>query len=423
MSVPSTCPSCGARVAPDASHCDLCGASLAAADDPTDSDPSSDPSNGAPASDEPTEDAPPAPSPDAEDPSVFCNQCGWENPNGARYCSRCGEELQEVSAPDASSGTRPVAADLPSAPEPEDDEPETAASDAQDEQQAMGQRMMLLVGGALVLVVALFFATRWSQQADWGSESAGPVASEQQAGPQQGSPGGGTSPQAPMGGATSGSSPQTDLATLVETAGTDVTGAMAEQVDSLQAQLEGAEGQNRRQLQTELVNLLIGAGAPGRAAVVQEEVAEASGAAPDQRRAADLLYRWMRKLQGQGNRQQALEVAQHVAEAYSAVADQRPEDLDARTRMGEAYLLTNNPMRGIRAINAVVEEDSTFVPARFQKGLALLQINRMDEALAEFAAVRRHASQGDPFYKQAQRAIEVIEKQQQSESAGASAPQ
>jgi cytochrome c-type biogenesis protein CcmH/NrfG len=79
--------------------------------------------------------------------------------------------------------------------------------------------------------------------------------------------------------------------------------------------------------------------------------------------------------------------------------------------MGESYLLTNNPMKGIQAINAVLEDDSTFVPARFQKGLALLQINRLDQAIQQFEMVKQNADEQEPFYKQAERAIEVIRKQ------------
>jgi tetratricopeptide (TPR) repeat protein len=138
----------------------------------------------------------------------------------------------------------------------------------------------------------------------------------------------------------------------------------------------------------------------------------------DRRRAANLLYKWMRQVEQQGDRAKVADVARHVAEAYAAVVEQRPQDLDARTRMGEAYLLTNNPMRGIRAINQVLEDDSTFVPARFQKGLALLQINRLDQAVRQFERVMEYASQDDPFYRQARRAIEVIRKRTESSAQG-----
>lgn len=307
----------------------------------------------------------------------------------------------------------------------------------------MGQQITLLIGGALALVVVLFFGTRWSQQYEWGGDdgSSGAPSQQQEVAPQGGEGADGGAPMAgggaeggaggaPMaeggaGGAQSPSSdsePPTELATLVDESGERLDGSMADQVDSLRAEVETAEGEEQRQLRAEMANLLIGAGAPGRAASVQTEIADATEAVDDRRRAADLLYRWMQKLQGEGDREQALEVARHVAEAYGTVSDERPDDLDARTRMGEAYLLTNSPMRGIRVINAVVDEDSTFVPARFQKGLALLQINRLDQALREFASVQRHASEDDPFYKQAERAIEVIREQGSESSDGASGP-
>ena len=428
----STCPSCGARVSSDTARCNLCGASLSSdSEDPPEdtAEPASSEASGSEkASPSDEHDAASSSSP----PAVYCNQCGWENPGGAQYCSRCGDELQDVTAPSSSDGTRPVTADLPTsaagaASEEGDAEPE--GTNEESDQRAMGQQVTLVVGGALVLIIGLFFATRWSQQYDWNSSDgpSGPQASQQQEVPSQG--GGAMGDAAPMAGGRDGgpasaseAASPTDLGALVDESAASLEGAMASQVDSLRRQVENAEGGARRAVQAELVNLLIGAGAPGRAASVQIDVADATGDVEDRRRAADLLYKWMRKLQGEGNRQQALEVARHVADAYGAVADQRPEDLDARTRMGEAYLLTNSPMRGIRAINAVVDEDSTFVPARFQKGLALLQINRLDEALQEFEAVKRHSAQGQPFQKQAQRAIDVIQEQRSSSGAASSQP-
>ena len=217
------------------------------------------------------------------------------------------------------------------------------------------------------------------------------------------------------GGAASGQTGRsTSLQTLVDNLSGPVEGAVAGKIDSLRATLEGAEGDRQRQLRAQLVRLYIGAGVPGRAALVQSKLADQSGRVADRRRTANLLYKWMRQVESQGDRAKVADVARHVADAYASVVEQRPDDLDARTRMGEAYLLTNNPMNGIRAINQVLEDDSTFVPARFQKGLALLQINRLDQAVRQFERVMRHASQEDPFYQQAKRAIEVIREQSSS---------
>lgn len=223
------------------------------------------------------------------------------------------------------------------------------------------------------------------------------------------------------GGQGGGDQQPADLQTLLDRTADSLGGAMAGQIDSLEAQVEQASGQEKQQLQAELVNLLVGAGHPDRAALVQQEVAEATGTVDARRRMADLLYQWMQKLERQGQRNQISQVAHHAARAYEAVADERPNDLDARTRMGEAYLLTNQPMNGIQAINAVLEDDSTFVPARFQKGLALLQINRVDQAVQQFQAVKRHAEDGEPFYQQADRALTIIEKRRK-QSASSQSP-
>jgi hypothetical protein len=361
-------------------------------------------------------------------PGVFCNQCGWENPPDAKYCSQCGEALQDLSeAPPP--GTRRVAADLPTRSAPGGEEDGTPGADddpngSDDEQAAIGQQILLVVGGALLLVVGLFFVTQWSAQQTWGDEaSSGPTAAAQ-AGQEGDGSAAGRAPgaaQRPM--ASGGTTPApTDLRALLDQTADSLTGPIAQQIDSLRTRMEQASGGTRRQLQVELTNLLIGAGHPGRAALVQKDLADATGRVEARRRAADLLYRWMQKLQGGGQRQQVFQVARHAAEAYGQVADQRPDDLDARTRMGEAYLLTNAPMRGIKAINSVLDEDSTFVPARFQKGLALLQINRLDQATREFERVKQFAEDGSPFYQQADRALTVINERRQASQGSSSAP-
>jgi hypothetical protein len=309
--------------------------------------------------------------------------------------------------------------------EPGEDEPE------RDEQAAMGGQIALVVGGALVLVLGLFFVTQWSAQYEWGGDS-GSTASSAQAGAGGSGAGGSSSSSArssgdrrPMSGPGQGGSRReepTDLRVVLDQTADSLAGSVAGRIDSLQTRIDQASGAEKRQLQTELVNLFIGAGHPGRATVVQREIAEATGSVDAQRRAADLLYRWMQKLQGRRQREQVFQVARHAAQAYETVANQRPDDLDARTRMGEAYLLTNEPMRGINAINAVLDEDSTFVPARFQKGLALLQINRLDQATKQFEMVKQYTEDGSPFSQQAERAIKVIKQQRSQSTSGGSTP-
>lgn len=423
---PRTCPSCGSHVSPEADRCELCGTPVDADDEPGDEPPVEGTQTG-----EETEavETDRSESESGEGPSVFCNQCGWENPPGARYCSRCGEALQDLS--DASpDGTRPVTADLPTGPtsaEPSDPGADSSSDDDDgsedqetDEQLAIGRQIMLVVGGALVVVLGLFFVTQWSSQYEWGdgSSSEAPTAQAGGGGDATSAPSSGG--QGPMStpGQGGGQTELPDLQNILDQVADPLSGEVAGQIDSLEAQVEQASGVEKQQLQAKLVNLLIGAGQPGRAAVVQRDLAEANGTVEAQRRAADLLYRWMEKLQRQGDRKRVFQVARHAAQVYGAVAEQRPDDLDARTRMGEAYLLTNEPMRGIKAINAVLEDDSTFVPARFQKGFALLQINRLDQATRQFEMVKQFAEDGSPFFRQAEQALKAIEKQRTRASSG-----
>lgn len=398
-----SCPSCGARLSASAEQCPLCGTEV--------SPPSESLEEG---EGEQTEADPGTAAGDEDAPSVYCNQCGWENPPGARYCSKCGSELQDLSA--APEGTRPVTAELPSGSQEASSESPSPETDEADEQSAMGRQIAVVVGGAVLVVVGLFFVTQWSASQDWGGDSASEPATEAPGPAQSGPEGSASGPgvaqgERPM----ARSGPEAaDLQQLVDQTAAPLSGSLAEQVDSLRTRIDQASETEKEQLRVELVNLLIGAGRPGRAAVLQQEVADATGTVEARRRAADLLYRWMQKLQQDGQGTRISQVAQHAAEAYASVVDARPDDLDARTRMGEAYLLTNEPMKGIETINAVLEDDSTFVPARFQKGLALLQISRFDQAAQQFEKVMRDAEDGSPFYRQAERALQVIRKRRKT---------
>jgi ribosomal protein L40E/thioredoxin-like negative regulator of GroEL len=402
------CPSCGAHVPDDSDHCDLCGTPVA--DDTTD-ERASDPEHEEPSG--PATESEAADEADEMSSGVYCTQCGTHNPADANYCSQCGTELHTPSDAGPKSA-RPVAADLPEGPSGSEAASEEPAPDAEEAPASAGRQILWMVGVGLCLVLGFFFVTQWSQQYEWGGEEGGgpPAAASESGGGSAGPAAGGEGPAAggmPQGGA--GATPETDLESLVREFGGPVEGPVADEIDSLRAVEEETEGEQQRRVRAELVKMYTGAGAPGQAALVQRQLADATESVEDRRRAADLLYRWMRQVEQQQGRKEVLEVARHVATAYETVANERPEDLDARTRMGEAYLLTNNPMKGIRAINDVLDADSTFVPARFQKGLALLQINRLDQALEQFQQVREYAEEGQPFYKQAGRAIDVIEKQ------------
>lgn len=419
----NTCPACGARLDSDADVCDLCGTPVEATDLPQVEDPNDEPQKDAPvAADVPSasEGTPASGSPASE--GVFCNACGWKNPSGARYCSQCGEELQDIEA----AQSKPVEADLPqskaeaggeSAPGTEtataaaDD---TSSDEATDESALVTRQVGLMVGVAVLAVIGLFAATTWSQQMDWGTSSSEPPMASS-----GGASGGGArpmgSPSASGGASPRGAAASMDLETLVQQNASDsVSDQLRGQIETLEEEVDQRSGEEQRAKQQELANLYVGAGQLGQAALVQRRIAEATGAPDAWRRTGDLLYSWMETLEGKQPASSA--VAEHVVEAYQKVLDQQPDNLDVRTDMATAYLQTNQPMQGVQQINRVLEQDPDHFQARFNKGIMLTMIGRAEEAIQQFERVKEIVGSDSPYYKQADQAIQTIKRRMNSSS-------
>ncbi len=402
----NTCPACGARLAADADVCDLCGTPVEATDLPQVEDPNGQPDDARADESTASSDAPAS-------EGVFCNACGWENPSGARYCSQCGEALQDLNAARA----KPVEANLPRRTDAATDEasPERAAlasdddasGEATEASSLVTRQVGLTVGVAVLAIVGLFAATTWSQQMDWGSSDAAPNAPVASS---DGAAGGGARPMgAPSASGNGAAGSSMDLETLVqENAEDSIPEQLRNQIATLEEEIAQRSGEEQRAKQQELANLYVGAGQLGRAALVQRRIAEANGQADAWRRTGDLLYSWMETLEG---RQPASStVAEHVVAAYQKVLEQQPDNLDVRTDMATAYLQTNQPMRGVQAINRVLEADPNHFQARFNKGIMLTMIGRAEEAIQQFEQVKEIVGSDSPYYQQANQAIETIEQ-------------
>ncbi|PEN13949.1 hypothetical protein CRI94_07805 [Longibacter salinarum] len=412
-----SCPSCGARIPEGADRCDLCGSSIASESQPEDQDDSTS-DVGATETDSDSADitGEAASSPEGqnggrgpadgspEDPDmVYCNACGSSNPADANFCSQCGAKLEAVP-----EGTRRVDPRLPQG------EPEGASENdegEEDEHQLMSQQLLLTIGVAVLVLIALFFVTLWSQNQQWGDDEPATQTSETSAAPANGTPATGT--PAPM------NAP--DLNTLVDENGVDLSDPVEQQADSLEQQLSNVDGQVRRTIQEQLVNLYVGSDAFGRAARLQEEMAEETGNAEDWRRSGDLFYNWMEYVGQESNGQNPAiaPIGRRAISSYEKVLEQQPENHDVRTDMATVLLRSNNPMRGVEELNRVLEQDSTFVPARFNKGIALLWIGRYSEAIEQFEAVQDLTGEESPQYQQAERAIQLV-KEEMSANGGAS---
>lgn len=425
------CPSCGARVPASADRCDLCGHDMTADSEPTPSDPAPEP--GAPE----RENASGAAASDAENPdrsaqekstedeganpdAVFCNACGSENPPTANFCSQCGANLGEV--PD---GTRRVDPRLPSGASAGD--AEDASTKEEEEQQLMSQQLLLTIGAAILVVVALFFVSLWSQSQNWDSngESGSPQAAAQAEGGPTGGPAAGGSAGGAAGGATTGPFGGQDMSTLLEENGVELSESIQVRVDSLEEQLSGVDGQVRRTIQEQLVNLYVGADAFGRAAQLQKDMSEVSGNAEDWRRTGDLFYNWMEYVgqESNGRNPAIAPIGRRAISAYEKVLESEPANHDVRTDMATVLLRSNDPMRGVEELNQVLDADSTFVPARFNKGIALLWIGRYDQAIEQFEAVKSLTGEGSPQFEQAARAIELVREEQNAQGSSSTSAQ
>lgn len=405
----SVCPSCGARLAPGATRCDLCGTPIPnenedpqAEDHPADAKASTNSPTPEPpqAAGENTSDTPPVPSTSDPARGVYCNQCGWKNPPDAKYCSRCGTKLQEgvTSAPvTPPPGTRP--AQLPEtatsavAPassgetvkssDPETERTDAAHADAEEaERKAVSRQVGIIVGAGALLVIVLFMISAVSSTTT-------PTASQDDAGA-----------------ATTQTTPATPN-TPPSVNEDPLPAQLAGQAEQLRSQIEAATGPEREQLLTDLVQLLASAGRLDLAATEQQRLAELQNTAMAWRHAGNLYYDWMMTVEDQARR---AEIAQQSITAYREVVAMEPENLDARTDMAVAYLNTNNPMQGVEEITAVLDQDSTHVPARFNYGVMLAMIGRTEQAQRQFRLVQEIVSDPEsPYHQRAEEALQTMQ--------------
>ena len=352
------CPACGARLAPGAASCDLCGHDLSQPV-PTDEADAAMPDAGS-TGDGAGEAA----------PGLFCTTCGARNHVGSKFCAQCGARLTGVLAPTlAASSVRTPAAPVAADPAP-------VSPDA-------AKRMAVLIGAALLLVVGLYLAT---------------VASKQQGAP---APAFRSSADLAAGGVS-----QTPAAP----ASTDapLSDADAERVQDLESRAAGASGDEQARLRRELANLLYGLGQTVRAAEVEEALAAQENTAEAWRRVGDRLYEAMQNTP-EADRGP---VATRVVAAYDRVLALDDTDLEARTRLGWAaqYDATGDPMRAIAETNTVLQRDSLNLGANYNRGWFLARIGRVEPAIAQFRKVQALAGADSPLGREAQSIIETLQQ-------------
>ena len=300
--------------------------------------------------------------------------CGWQNPVGAKFCSACGTQLQtrhetaKAAAPDEVK-VDTKKAELPSA------QKESPVEEAEAAPLGMANIGMLVVAGLLV-VAALFMITRYSWRAFPEVE---PAAAQAQS-----------------------SAPESNPDR--QTPETAVPAEIANQIAALEAEAAGLGGDALIAKKREIVQAYVVARRPDKAAPVQEEIAEVTGSDEDWFSAGHFYYDWMDTQRGEVR----FSIASQATTAYENGLNINPDNLDVRTALAMAYLNTRAPMQGVQQIRSVLDTDPDHLQGNFYYGVMLMQINRLDQAKAQFEKVKTLVGPDSPVYQQADQMLQNL---------------
>lgn len=186
-------------------------------------------------------------------------------------------------------------------------------------------------------------------------------------------------------------------------------------VDSLRTIVNSEDEVQSLEARKQLVEFFIEIGRIDRAAIEQMHLADVTQNPGDWKLAGNLFSDWMEMAEPESKPQIAL----LTIDAYKRVLEQQPDDLEARADLGWAYQYDpQNPMEAIRQTNLVLEEDADHLMANYNKGVFLMRINRLDQALEQFERVKTLAGTESPYYRQADMWIVTIRESQAERGAG-----
>lgn len=347
-----TCLSCGASLPDEATICDLCGTPVG--------------ETGAEQSAPATSEAVDAPPTGTRSDIRFCPECGAKALENARFCHACGRDLTGVSAASASAseGAAPVASDVPES---------LTTGGRRKSDAAVGRQIGIIVGAAIMVVVALYLITTMSLQGKTDA-SGGAVA-------------------------------DTSVAGLFDEG--PLPAQFAAQEAELRAELDAStENADRVRLHRRLVDVYLSAARLDLAARETRNLAERTNREADWVAAGNMFYDWMETKPVEAR----APWAKQAIAAYSRALALNPENNDVRTDMAIAYMYDpDNPMQAIQETNTVLSRDSLHVQANFNRGVMLMQINRLEQARQQFEKVKRLVDDPEsPVYERAEDALRQL---------------
>ncbi len=353
------CSHCGAVQKKGATLCDLCGSPVDGSDIEQASVVEADEINSV------SESAPSEAQARDSSRGGFCTSCGAAFPVGARFCGSCGEKLVGI-------GSAPVVEDPQDGSPPPQERatpPDVPKSKRAATDKELGRQVLLVLGAAVVLIVALFVVTAVSR--DRVSNEAGDA------------------------GESVAEFVPAPLAPEVQAA-----------VETIRAEIDSLAGDEKLSKLRELADFLVSHGRWDVAAGVQAELAQVTGIEADWVRSGNLYYDWMDGIEGEAK----AAYARKAVESYQNALQINPDNLDVRTDMAIAYMFDpDNSVQAIAQTNMVLEADSLHIQANFNRGIMLLRINRFEEAAFQFNKVMRIvADPQNPIYQRAESALDAI---------------
>lgn len=173
---------------------------------------------------------------------------------------------------------------------------------------------------------------------------------------------------------------------------------------ALRAELDAATSvEDQERIRRSLIDVYLSAARLDLAGQETREVAILTGAERDWIASGNMFYDWMETKPVAERSPWAVQAIASYGEALAI----NPDNNDVRTDMAIAYMYDpQNPMLAIQETNAVLARDSLHIQANFNRGIMLMQINRLDQAREQFERVKTLVGDTEnPVY---QRAVEAL---------------
>jgi tetratricopeptide (TPR) repeat protein len=160
---------------------------------------------------------------------------------------------------------------------------------------------------------------------------------------------------------------------------------LAEQITQLETALKAASGSEKLRIQKELAQKWDDVNQPAPAAFYHEEIAKSEGNFNNWLKTGD---KFTEAYQNSSDSIAQPIFVEHALNAYKKASELQPDNLDAQTGLGIAYVnAAVNPMEGIQLLLNVVKQDPTNVKANTHLGLFSIRSGQYDKAIDRFKTV------------------------------------